>query len=84
MDSSALTRTAGDLERNLLQKVKFYLRVGWTKGDSEDVLIVYYDRRESLPKNLVPTSWLGLSVQVQGTLPPGVQPPPPTPFQWAF
>lgn len=85
MNATKLTSIASDLESVLQQKIKFYLRVGWIREDSSDILIVYYDERELLPPKVVPDRWQGILVCTQGVLPPGVKPPEESsPFKWVW
>lgn len=73
--SDTLTLAAKDLEGYLKPKLRFYFTVGWIKEPNLDVLVVYYDQRESLPSNAVPSTWRSCRVRTQPTLPPGVRPP---------
>lgn len=73
--SDALTVLAGDLERYLKAKIRFYFAVGWIKEPGIDVLVVYYDQREKLPKGAVPATWRGKTVRTQPSLPMGTAPP---------
>ena len=75
MKTEELTAAAEELQNHLEPKVSFYLRVGWIKEKSGPELVVYYDEREPMQHGLVPFWWRGISIRVQGVLPPGVQPP---------
>lgn len=81
MDTQALSKVAEDLENYLKGKVTFYLKVGWMREAARDILVVYYDEREVLPKGVVPNYYRNVLVRVQGTLPPGVQPTDPDDLQ---
>ena len=84
MSTKRLTQLAEDLQRQLEGKLTFYFRVGWMRESSHDLLMVYYDQRQSLPPNAVPAFYRNVKVRTQPTLPPGVAEPRPEDYGYAW